>query len=108
MPTATNYLKAIDPGIVTLGLFLRVHRVVTKVEQIRQRRTANIGIPALLNWAKKLGIIARIEPAGWERLAAVQLPANRVEVAMQPPEIDPAKPDDSGLGALVILRAHDN
>jgi subfamily B ATP-binding cassette protein HlyB/CyaB len=74
MPAATNQMKARDPGIVILGLFPRLHGIAAKVEQIRQRcRTANIGIPAILNWAKKFGLIAPIEPADWERLAAVQL-----------------------------------
>ena len=76
MSAATDHTKAIDPGIVTLGLFLRLHGVAADVKEIRQRcGTTTISISAILNCAKKFGLTARVEPANWKQLTAVRLPA---------------------------------
>jgi subfamily B ATP-binding cassette protein HlyB/CyaB len=67
--------KAIDPGLVALGLLLRLNGVMVEVDQIRQRcGTAPIGTTEMLRCAKKFGLNAVIRRTNWEDLAA-QLPA---------------------------------
>jgi subfamily B ATP-binding cassette protein HlyB/CyaB len=71
----SNNTKAIDPGLIALGLLLRLHGVTAEVDQIRQRcGTAPIGTPQMLRCAKKFGLKAGIRRTHWEGLAA-ELPA---------------------------------
>src|SRR5258708_5700735 len=68
--------KAIDPGLIALGLLLRLHGVTAKVDQIRQRcGTAPIGTAQMLRCAKKFGLNAGIRRTNWDGLATTQLPA---------------------------------
>src|SRR5580700_7887315 len=66
----------IDPGLIALGLLLRLHGVRAEVDRIRQRcGTGPIGTPQMLRCAKKLGLNAAKRRTNWEGLAATQLPA---------------------------------
>jgi subfamily B ATP-binding cassette protein HlyB/CyaB len=76
MPVVIDDTKAIDPGLITLGLLLRLHGVTVEVDQIRQRcGTAPIGTTQMLGCAKKFGLNAGIRRTNWEGLATSQLPA---------------------------------
>src|SRR5229473_5496659 len=76
MSVVSDDTKAIDPGLIALGLLLRLHGVTAKVDQIRQMcRTAPIGTPQMLRCAKKFGLNAGIRRTDWEGLATTQLPA---------------------------------
>ena len=68
-------MEAIDPGLIALGLLLRLHGVKAEFDQIRQKSgTAPIGITQMLRCAKKFGFKACIHRTNWEGLAATQLP----------------------------------
>src|SRR5712691_5612498 len=68
--------KAIDPGLIALGLLLRLHGVTAGVDQIRQWcGTAPIGITQMLRCAKKFGLNAGVGRTNWEGVAVAQLPA---------------------------------
>jgi len=76
MSAMSDDTKAIDPGLIALGLLLRLHGVTTRVDQIRQKcGSAPIGTPQMLRCAKKFGLHAGIRRTNWEGLAATQLPA---------------------------------
>src|SRR5450759_4215570 len=68
-------MKEIDPGLVALGLLLRLHGVKAEFDQIRQKcGTAPIGTTQMLLCAKKFGLKACIHRTNWGGLAATQLP----------------------------------
>ena len=76
MSLANDDLKTIDPGLVALGLLLRLHGVTAEVEQLRQFcGTGPIGTPQMLRCAKKLGLNATKRLTNWAGLATTQLPA---------------------------------
>src|ERR1700731_353734 len=76
MSAVIDDTKAIDPGLIALGLLLRLHGVTAGVDQIRQRcGTAPIGTAQMLRCAKKFGLNADIRRTNWEGLAAAKLPA---------------------------------
>src|ERR1700731_3163923 len=76
MSVVIDDTKPIDPGLIALGLLLRLHGVTAKVDQIRQRcGTAPIGTTEMQRGAKKFGLNAGIRRTNWEGLAAAQLPA---------------------------------
>src|SRR5256886_563764 len=67
--------NAIDPGLVTLVIFLRCQGIGAEVEQIRHKcGTPTIGIREMLRCAKELGLKARAPKTKWERLATTPLP----------------------------------
>ena len=75
MHATIDDMKAIDPGLVALGLLLRLHGVKTEFDQIRQKcGTAPIGTTQMLRCAKKFGLKACIHRTDWDGLAATQLP----------------------------------
>lgn len=75
MHATIDDMKAIDPGLVALGLLLRLHGVKAEFDQIRQKcGNAPIGITQMLRGAKKFGLKACIRRTNWEGLAATQLP----------------------------------
>ena len=76
MSVVIDDTKAIDPGLIALGLLLRLHGVTAGVDQIRQRcGTVPIGTTQMLRCAKKFGLNAGIHRTNWEGLATDQLPA---------------------------------
>jgi subfamily B ATP-binding cassette protein HlyB/CyaB len=75
MSVVIDDTKAIDPGLIALGLLLRLHGVKAEVDQIRQRcGTVPVGTTQMLRYAKKFGLKAGICRTSWEGLGA-QLPA---------------------------------
>src|SRR5260370_40223909 len=75
MAAMSDETKGIDPGLIALGLLLRLHGVTVDVDQIRQRcGTAPIGAAEMLRCAKKFGLCAVIRRTNREGLAAL-LPA---------------------------------
>lgn len=76
MTAMSDDTKAIDPGLIALGLLLRLHGVTAGVDQIRQRcGTTPIGITQMLRCAKKFGLNVGVGRTSWERVAAARLPA---------------------------------
>src|SRR6266571_634742 len=76
MAAETQSSGTVDPGLVALGLLLRLNGVAAEAEQIRQRcRTATIGIADMLRCAKTFGCKARVVQTKWDELAAASLPA---------------------------------
>src|ERR1700761_7399710 len=76
MSVVIDDTKAIDPGLIVLGLLLRLHGVTVEVDQIRQRcGTAPIGTTQMPRCAKKFGLNAGIRRTSWEGLPTTQLPA---------------------------------
>src|SRR5260370_33932558 len=76
MPLVIDDTKTIDPGLIALGLLLRLHGVTAAIDQIRQRcGTAPISTTQMLRCARKFGLNAGIRRTNWEGLAATQLPA---------------------------------
>src|SRR6266550_2434776 len=67
--------NAIDPGLATLVILLRVHGVDTDADQIRNRYgTKAVRIREMLRYAKHLGLKAHAPTTRWERLASTSLP----------------------------------
>ena len=67
--------NAIDPGLATLVILLRVHGVDTDADQIRNRYgTKAVRIREMLRYAKDLGLKAHASTTRWERLASISLP----------------------------------
>src|SRR5437016_6292775 len=67
--------NAIDPGLATLVILLRVHGVDTDADQIRNRYgTKAVRIREMLRYAKHLGLKAHAPTTRWERLASISLP----------------------------------
>src|SRR2546430_13778684 len=67
--------NAIDPGLATLVILLRVHGVDTDADQIRNRYgTKAVRIREMLRYAKHLGLKAHAPTTRWERLANTPLP----------------------------------
>src|ERR1700676_2119126 len=76
MSFAGEDLKTIDPGLIALGLLLRLHGVTAKIDRLRQLGgAAPIGTPQILRCAKKLGLNAVNRQTNWAGLATTQLPA---------------------------------
>src|SRR6266571_1475362 len=76
MAAETQSSGTVDPGLVALGLLLRLNGVAAEAEQIRQRcGTATIGIADMLRCAKTFGRKARVVQTKWDELAAASLPA---------------------------------
>lgn len=76
MPVVIDDTKTIEPGLIALGLLLRLHGVTAELDQIRQQcGTAPIGTTQMLLCARKFGLNAGIRRTNWEGLAAIQLPA---------------------------------
>ncbi|WP_084636754.1 type I secretion system permease/ATPase [Mesorhizobium sp. WSM3626] len=65
-----------DLGLQALALFLRVHGVNAKPDQIRDRCGAGgaIGIRAMVRCARGLGLEVGSRTINWKQLASVQLP----------------------------------
>src|SRR5262245_61780806 len=63
-------------GLCALTVLLRLRGLAVGAEQIRQRCWADaIGIPAMMRYARELGLNARLITTDWERLAGISLPA---------------------------------
>jgi subfamily B ATP-binding cassette protein HlyB/CyaB len=76
MSVVSDDLKTIDPGLVALGLLLRLNGVTAEVGQLRQFcGTGSIDTPQMLRCAKKLGLNAAKLRTNWAGLATTQLPA---------------------------------
>ncbi len=64
-----------DRGLLALVMLLRIHGIGAEPGQIRHRcGNVNIGISEMLRCAKELGLKARVNSTGWDRLAATPLP----------------------------------
>jgi subfamily B ATP-binding cassette protein HlyB/CyaB len=75
MHATIDDVKARDPGLIALGLLLRLHGVTAEFEQIQQIcGTGPIGTTQMLRCAKKFGLNACIRRANWEWLTATRLP----------------------------------
>jgi subfamily B ATP-binding cassette protein HlyB/CyaB len=71
MHATIDDMEAIDPGLVALGLLLRLHGVKAEFDQIRQKcGTAPVGTTQMLRCAKKFGLKACIHRTNWEGLDA--------------------------------------
>jgi subfamily B ATP-binding cassette protein HlyB/CyaB len=74
--TASDNVKAADPGLGALVTLLRLQGVAADAGQIRHRLgTDKIGAPEMLRCAKDLGLKARAYRTNWSRLARTPLPA---------------------------------
>jgi subfamily B ATP-binding cassette protein HlyB/CyaB len=68
-------MEAIDPGLIALGLLLRLHGVKAEFDQIHQKcGTEPIDTTQMLRCAKKFGLKGYIHRTDWDGLAATQLP----------------------------------
>ena len=75
MHASIDDMQTIDPGLVVLGLLLRVHGVKADIDQIRQKcGTAPMGTTQILRCAKRFGLKASKCRTNWEGLATTQLP----------------------------------
>ena len=73
--TNDNDTHTLDPGLIALGLLLRLHGVTADIEQLRRRCGATpIGPTEMLQLARKFGLHAVVRQSDWNDLAA-QLPA---------------------------------
>jgi len=76
MFSASDDLKTIDPGLIVLGLLLRLNGVKAGIDRLSQLSgAAPIGIPQILCCARKLGLHAVRRRTNWAGLATTQLPA---------------------------------
>ena len=75
MHASIDDMQTIDPGLVVLGLLLRVHGVKADIDQICQKcGTAPMGTTQILRCAKRFGLKASKCRTNWEGLATTQLP----------------------------------
>src|ERR1700726_5002451 len=75
MSALSDDTEAVDPGLIALGLLLRLHGVTVEADQIRLRcGAAPIGTTEMLRGAKKFGLNTVISRTNREGLAAL-LPA---------------------------------
>jgi subfamily B ATP-binding cassette protein HlyB/CyaB len=68
-------MEAIDPGLVSLIILLRYHRIPAQEDQIRhQCGTATVGVAEMLRCALSLGLKANVRKMNWKRLTKAPLP----------------------------------
>src|SRR6185437_4008309 len=73
--TSNDDTHTLDPGLIAIGLLLRLHGVTADLEQLRRRCGATpIGPTEMLRTARKFDLHAVVRQSDWNDLAA-QLPA---------------------------------